>query len=204
MKLKAEPVALKSACPRELDQLASDMLTTLDRIVHHLMTAVISEQIDEEIPLTLQEIRVFKTVGAVGEPVTMNALASAMRISLPTATHLVDSLVSKGVVVRTRTREDRRLVLISRSAKAKAREQKIFDDRAALILSILEKLTRVEQKKMAKALSEIALVFQAMPGILARSPEKAAAGARNSHLRQVGSLSAKGVRHLGRRASRVS
>jgi len=196
-------MALKPSRPKELDQLASDMLTTLDRIIHHLMTAVISERIDEEIPLTLQEIRVFKTVGA-GEPVTMNALAGAMRISLPTTTHLVDSLVAKGVVVRTRTKEDRRLVLVSRSPKAKAREQKIFDDRAALILSILEKLTPVEREKMAKALSEIALVFQAMPGRLVRSQEKADLTSMDSPLGRGEPQTPKGAHHMGRRGSRVS
>ena len=179
MKLKSSRLALAAVRPKELGQLASNLLTTLDRIIRHLVTAVVSERIDDEIALTLQEIRVFKTVGA-GEPITMNALAGAMRISLPTATHLVDSLVAKGVVVRARTREDRRLVLVSRSPKAKAREQKIFDDRARLILSILEKLTPVEREKMAKALSEIEVVFQAKPGILAPPPEKPEIRARNS------------------------
>jgi DNA-binding MarR family transcriptional regulator len=164
----------------KVDRLARDMLTTFDRIIHQLMTAVALERGDEEIPLTFQEVRAFKTV-SVREPITMNALASAIRISLPATTHLVDSLVAKGALVRTRTKEDRRLVLVSMSKKAKACVQKVFDDRVAMILRILKRLAPAERKRVAEAMDEIARVLQAGPGVfgehadanaVARTPRK--------------------------------
>jgi DNA-binding MarR family transcriptional regulator len=167
MKINPKRRVAEADRKRELEQLACDMLTTMDGIIRNLITTVVTSH-DDEIPLTFQEIRVFKAVGA-NEPMTMNALASTVRVPLPTATYLVDNLVAKGVVVRTRTKEDRRLVLVSRSAKAMAREQKIFRDHAAMILNILEKLTPGERRKMAKALREIAMIFQDMPAAMART-----------------------------------
>jgi len=144
------------------NRLARDILTTFDRIAYHLMMAAIAERTDDELALTLQEIRTYKTV-AFKEPITMNALATTMRIPLPTATHLVDSLVAKGIVIRTRTMHDRRLVLVSRSKKAKAREQKALDDQAALILNAFKPFNPAEWEKIAKALGEVAEALQSRP-----------------------------------------
>jgi len=149
--------------PGDLDRLARDMIAALDGIMQHLMRAVISEGM-EDISLTFQEIRVFKTVSAE-EPITMNALAGFMRISLPTATRLVEGLVAKGVLVRTRTAEDRRLVLVSRSEMAKAREQVFFSDRAAMIRGTLKQLAPAEREKMAGTLKQIAQVLQFNPSV---------------------------------------
>lgn len=150
------------------DRLAREILTTFDRIVYQLMMAVIAEGTDEELALTLQEIRAYKTV-VFNEPITMNALATSMRISLPTATHIVDSLVLKGIMVRTRTIHDRRLVLVSRSNKAKVRERKAFNDRVVLILNAFKPFNSAEWKKIAKALVEIAKTLQSQPTYSRRS-----------------------------------
>jgi hypothetical protein len=88
-----------------------------------------------------------------------------MRISLPTATRLVEGLVAKGVLVRTRTAEDRRLVLVSRSEMAKAREQVFFSDRAAMIRGTLKQLAPAEREKMAGTLKQIAQVLQFNPSV---------------------------------------
>jgi DNA-binding MarR family transcriptional regulator len=162
---------LPSKCCQELDGLAREILTTFDRIVHYLMTAVIAEGMDDDLALTLQEVRIFKMV-SFREPVRMQELAKAARISLPAATHLVDSLVAKGIVVRTRTDEDRRLVLVSRSKRAKAREQRCFDDRVEMILGVLRELVPAERAKFAKATGEIARVLDPARAPLPQAPRK--------------------------------
>ena len=83
-----------------------------------------------------------------------------MGVSLPTATHLVDRLAAKGVVVRTRPEHDRRLVLVALSEQSKAQQRAFFENRVALILSVLEPLGPTEREQVVKALGEIARVVQ--------------------------------------------
>ena len=155
----AESIPLDVACAAVLDRLARDMVSALDRILDHLMAAAPAEGAGSEVPLTLQEVHVVKTI-APRESISMSTLASSMGISLPTATHLVDRLVTKGVAVRTRPEHARRLVLVALSEQAKARERAFFENRVALVLNILAALTPAERGQVVRALGEIARVVQ--------------------------------------------
>jgi DNA-binding MarR family transcriptional regulator len=146
--------------PDVLDRLARDMVSSLDRILDLMVTAAPAvEGAGLEIPLTLQEMRLLKTI-AQKDPTSMSTLAASMRISLPTATHLVDRLVAKGVVVRTRSEQDRRLVLVALSERSKAHAETYFKNRITLAVSILEPLEPAEREQAVKALSKIARLAQ--------------------------------------------
>ncbi len=153
-----------------LDRLARDMVSALDRILDRLMAAAPVEGVGSDVPLTLQEVRATKAIPPSGS-VSMSTLASSMGVSLPTATHFVDRLVTKGVAVRTRTEQDRRLVLVALSERSKAHHRTFFENRVALVLDILEPLDPAEREQVTRALGEIARVVQSRAIGPARHPE---------------------------------
>jgi len=150
-----------------LDRLARAMVTALDQILERMIEVAPAEQVDEGVPLTLQDVRALKAIPATGS-VSMTVLASSMGISLPTATHLVDRLAAKGVVVRTRTEQDRRLVLVALSERSKAHRRAFFENRVALILGILEPFGPAEREQVVKAIDELARVVQSRVPVASR------------------------------------
>jgi DNA-binding MarR family transcriptional regulator len=153
-----------------LDRLAREMVVALDRIIYHMVAAVPIEESCAEIPLTLQEVRVIKTISPKGA-ITMSTLASSLGVSLPTATHLVDRLVAKGIVVRTKSEHDRRLVLVTLSDLSKANDRKFFENRVALILGFLEPLGPAERGQVVNVLAGIAEAVQSRAAGLTRQTD---------------------------------
>lgn len=155
-----KPVPPEVAPADVLDGLALDMVEALDRILEDLVAAAPAEGAEGEFPLTLQEVRVVKTLVHRGS-VNMSVLAGALGISMPTATHLVDRLVAKGAAVRTRPEHDRRLVLVALSDRKKAHEQAFFENRVAMIRTVLEPLDPAAREHVVKAIGEMARMLQA-------------------------------------------
>jgi DNA-binding MarR family transcriptional regulator len=141
-----------------VDMLAREMVVALDKILARLMAVAPSEGGGEAL-LTLQEAAAAKAIPSSGA-VSMSVLASSMGIALPTATHLMDRLVAKGIAVRTRAEHDRRLVLVALSEQTRAHRRKFFENRVALIGNILEPLGPMEAERVVNALHEVARVMQ--------------------------------------------
>jgi DNA-binding MarR family transcriptional regulator len=142
-----------------LDGLARAMVTALDRIIDRLIMVAPTEGFGGDVPLTLQEVRATKAIPPEGS-VSMSSLASSIGVTLPTATHLVDRLAAKGVVVRTRPEYDRRLVLVALSDQSKAHQRAFFENRVGLSLSILEPFDPTAREQAVRALGEIARMIQ--------------------------------------------
>jgi DNA-binding MarR family transcriptional regulator len=143
-----------------LEQLARDMVGSIERILEFLVKAAPDmDGIDGEVSLTFQEIRAVRTIGG-SESITMSALARSLKVSLPTATHVVDRLVAKGVAQRTRPDNDRRLVLVALSERATACHRALLEHRVATISNILNPLDPAARKRVVKALGEVAKVVQ--------------------------------------------
>lgn len=136
-------------------RLASDVVSALDTIFEHLMATTPIEGASWEIPMTFSEMRATKKLARLG-PVTMRVLADSLKVSLPTATHLIDRLVAKGVVVRSRPESDRRLVLVELSEKSKECWNVMAARRLEVVKHILEPLRPAVREEVARTLGEIA------------------------------------------------
>lgn len=68
--------------------------------------------------ITNNDIRVINAIG-MDQPKNMSMVAKAMSITVGTLTIAVNNLVKKGYVLRVRSMEDRRVVLLSLSAKGR-------------------------------------------------------------------------------------
>ena len=90
----------------------------------------------------------------------MTTVAKTLSVTTGTLTISVNSLVKKGYVERTRSEEDRRVVLISltdKGRKAHAQHQKFHQE---MIDAIIKELDGNEQLILEKALSNLNQFFR--------------------------------------------
>ena len=90
----------------------------------------------------------------------MSSVAKTLSVTVGTLTIAINSLVKKGYVERVRSEEDRRVVLISLTAKGKkafAHHKKFHDD---MIRNVLEGLSDEEQVVLQKSLGNLVGYFQ--------------------------------------------
>lgn len=109
--------------------------------------------------LTVNDMHVIEVID-VYEPKNMTTVARALSVTTGTLTISVNGLVKKGYVERTRSEEDRRVVLVSlteRGRKAHAMHQSFHQQ---MIAAVVEGLTQDEQLVLERALSNINQFFR--------------------------------------------
>ena len=93
------------------EQAAEQVLRNLRRIIRRITEH--SRQLSQEVGLTLAQLVVLKAIGAVdGGELTAAAVCSRVQLSPPTVSRIVDRLEESGLVVRERSRVDRRRVAL--------------------------------------------------------------------------------------------
>lgn len=104
--------------------------------------------------ITANDMHVIEAIG-VDAPKNMSSIARALSVTVGTLTISVNSLVKKGYVVRQRSEEDRRVVLVSLSEKGK----EVFEHHAkfhkAMIDGAIEELTGEELEVLIKAVTKL-------------------------------------------------
>ena len=98
-----------------------------------------------EIECSSQEMRALALLGHKGT-IIMSDLASILDVPLSTATHTVDRLVSKDLVVRERPAENRRIVQVALSKKGLEMHRSFMECRLAMGRDMLEALSSGERE----------------------------------------------------------
>lgn len=109
--------------------------------------------------LTVNDMHVIEAIDR-GEPKNMSSVAKALSVTTGTLTISVNGLVKKGYVSRTRSEEDRRVVLISlteKGCRAYLRHQNFHQE---MIDAIIKDLTEEEQFILGKALRNLNQFFR--------------------------------------------
>lgn len=109
--------------------------------------------------VTTNDMHVIEAIGMEGTK-NMTKVARLMEVTTGTLTIAVNSLVRKGYVYRTRSEEDRRVVLVSLSEKGKRAYLHHSKFHEHMIDSVLEELTEEEQVVLEKALTKLLCFFQ--------------------------------------------
>jgi DNA-binding MarR family transcriptional regulator len=105
--------------------------------------------------LTFGQFAVLRMLFREG-PLAMGAIAEHLDISLAGATGIIDRLVNQGVVERTRSREDRRVVWVNLSAVGRERMVLLKDERRQQMQRLLEPLSAPEVEILLGLLERIA------------------------------------------------
>lgn len=108
--------------------------------------------------VTSNDMHVIEAIGTVSSK-NMSSVAKSLGVTTGTLTISVNSLVKKGYVERTRSEEDRRVVLISLTERGKAvfaHHQKFHDD---MMAAVLQQITPEEEVVLQKALTKLNKFF---------------------------------------------
>lgn len=141
----------------DINRTLNDVLVKLFRDINTLEERAI--RTEEYRDVTANDMHVIEAIGPEGTK-NMSSVARELEVTTGTLTISVNSLVKKGYVDRTRSEEDRRVVLISlsdRGQKAYLHHRKFHQD---MIDAVLKELTEEEQRALEKALSKLTQFFR--------------------------------------------
>ncbi|MDL2302596.1 MarR family transcriptional regulator [Lachnospiraceae bacterium OttesenSCG-928-D06] len=108
--------------------------------------------------LTVNDMHVIEMID-VHEPKNMTSVARKLMVTTGTLTISVNGLVKKGYVERTRSEEDRRVVLISLTDKGRKAFAQHESFHESMIDSVLTGLEKEEQEVLEKALLNLSGFF---------------------------------------------
>lgn len=145
----------------DINQTLNEVLVRLFRDINTLEERAI--RTGEYRDVTTNDMHVMEAIGPEGAK-NMTSVARELQVTTGTLTISVNSLVKKGYVDRSRSEEDRRVVLISLSEKGKnayLRHQKFHQE---MIGAILQDLSAEEQRVLEQALVKLTLFFRQCEG----------------------------------------
>ncbi|MBJ6725454.1 MarR family winged helix-turn-helix transcriptional regulator [Geomesophilobacter sediminis] len=108
-----------------------------------------------DLALTPREVKVMIHLGDRGET-TMTELADAVGTPLSTVTRIADRLERKGMIARSRSDRDRRIVVVSTSDQGQALHNAVREQQLAVSAKILEILTSEERETLVALLTKAA------------------------------------------------
>lgn len=117
----------------------------------------------DAIPLVRQEVRLLLAVGQTGA-CRMGELADQLAVSLSNLTAIVNRLANKGLVVRQRSDDDRRVVLVALTADGRKHQEQRNQARRRMASAMLGALDPSERKVFLRLMHKI--VAQTAVGIL--------------------------------------
>ena len=109
--------------------------------------------------ITTNDMHVIEAIG-MREPKNMTAVARSLMVTTGTLTIAVNGLVKKGFVERSRSEEDRRVVLVSltdKGRKAYVSHQRFHEE---MVEAVTDELSDEEQVVLEKALSRLNRFFR--------------------------------------------
>ena len=109
--------------------------------------------------ITNNDMHVIEAVG-IGDPRNMSAVAKLLSITVGTLTIAVNNLVKKGYIERVRSKEDRRVVLVSLTEKGKKAYQHHKRFHEEMIQSLLKGLSDQEIITLVTALTNLREFFR--------------------------------------------
>ncbi|MGB4589667.1 MAG: MarR family transcriptional regulator [Clostridiaceae bacterium] len=108
--------------------------------------------------LTITEIHTIDAVGDV-EPKTMTEISKILKVTMGTLTTGVDKLIKKGYLLRKRTEEDKRIVLVELTEKG-IKAKKLHEDfHQEMIDSVISHLNPTEEELLVQSLQKLMFFF---------------------------------------------
>lgn len=109
--------------------------------------------------LTNNDIHVIDSIG-MDQPKNMTTIAGEMGVTVGTLTIAMNNLVKKGYVLRTRSTEDRRVVLLTLSAKGVDAYKANVKFRRDMIRAAVHGLDKEQCRVLEQALSNLSVFFK--------------------------------------------
>jgi len=134
------------------------------RLIHDRVSQVFSEMIAQSGDEALTELSVnqLHTIKAIAgaEEVTITELANIMGVSPPSASVMVDRLKEKGIIVRERSRKDRRKVVVRLTDKVCEQMNRVHQGIFDSFIELVEKIGPETARKWCEVLSAVKAVLE--------------------------------------------
>jgi DNA-binding MarR family transcriptional regulator len=146
--------------PPTLDQQSGQLLGCLDALFQRLVLP--RQPLQPAQDCSREEIRALILLGSNGSMI-MSDFAGALGVPLSTATHTVDRLVIKDLVVRNRRDEDRRVVEVEMSENGRKLQAAFRGKRQGMARSWLAALSPGEREIFLELMAKITLRAEPEP-----------------------------------------
>lgn len=150
--LREQRSTVMPANAAEIARLGVDVLPRLVRAV-----VVLAGQSDDGATVGIAQFRILKRLAQ--RPWLVSELAHTLKLSVPTVSVAVDSLVRRGLVEKTEAAHDRRATVL-RLTEAGLRSNEAFQERAVSALrQVVDRLSAEDQAALAAGLSAVGIVL---------------------------------------------
>ena len=128
-----------------LNRRATDMQCVVQDIMKQFQTVNAAAANGPHVDLNMQELRVVEFLGNEGLRM-MRELAEHLAVAVNSMTGIVDSLEQKGLVIRQRSADDRRVIRVELTDSGRIIQQSLVEVNLQLFRSMLGALTEDEQE----------------------------------------------------------
>jgi len=149
-------------------QSIEDTLKLANEVIRALRPLIPTEWLNLDI--TMPQLKIMLVLFENG-PTRMSLLASSLRVSMSTATEVVDHLVSRDLVFRESNPDDRRVVLCRLSDKGQQLMVRLWEVRRVQSKKLLEMMTSAQLQLVVKAFQAILKAATAVEQQRPDSPE---------------------------------
>ena len=118
--------------------------------------ALITDQFKD---ISVNDMHIMEAIG-IEKPKNMSSVARMVDVTVETLTIAINNLVKKGYVLRVRSEEDRRVVLVSLSEKGKAAYEHHRQFHQKMVGAVLEDLNQEETLVLTNALKKLSSFFR--------------------------------------------
>ena len=129
-------------------------IANLDELILSLGQRILTYFASRSADFTIKEMFLIDVLGS-RKSQTMSELAQILSVPLTTMTSMVTRLVKRGYLERSRTEEDRRIVLVSLSEKGREIFQQHRYEYIRTVSEVLEDLTEEEQRTILAFMGQV-------------------------------------------------
>jgi DNA-binding MarR family transcriptional regulator len=170
----------RSIAAAPLDHQSGQLVGYLETLFQRMMLPRRPPE-DEGPDCSREEIRALVVLGSHGRSI-MSSLAEALGVPLSTATHTVDRLVARDLVVRKRSEEDRRIVEVEISDYGRKAQETFRRRRRAMARSWLLPLSPAERENFLELMEKITRLARPLaetgPKVAEAKPKAVRAGSK--------------------------
>jgi MarR family transcriptional regulator, organic hydroperoxide resistance regulator len=137
-------------------EIKSDVDQVLEAIIYlYTESRRITKELARRADLTGPQLTVVKMLEQIGD-LSLSELSERIRAQNSTVTGIIDRMEREGLVVRERSKEDRRVVYIRLTPKGRRLAEDIPVEPMEIFRSALETLTASETRELVKILGKVA------------------------------------------------
>lgn len=136
---------------------SDDLNEVLEEFLTRLMKLSEADGLDvlAELDLSFSQARMLFLLAKAGEPISIHAIATAVKLSDAATGRNVDQLLKLGIVQRRECSEDRRVKLVSLTPRGEQLSTKHFETKRTSIKAIMDDLPPEQRDNLHRALTDI-------------------------------------------------